>query len=44
MNRIAKIILPYIAGVLTRLPWTRRMSLIIDRLIILSEGNHDNNS
>ena len=40
MNRIAKIILPYIAGVLTRLPWTRRMSLIIDRLIKMSEADN----
>jgi len=30
----------YIAGLLTYLPFSKRLSLLVDRLIILSENNN----
>lgn len=34
-----KILLPWIAGIITSLPFSRRLSSFLDRLIVISEEN-----
>jgi len=37
MKHIIKFILPFFAGVITRLPFNYKLSLFLDRLLIISE-------
>lgn len=36
-KRIAELVLPYVATLITRLPCKQRLSLILDRLLVLAE-------